>query len=122
MKNKIFMFIMFTFVMMLVSTYRVEAKVTDKGYTLYINGVKATDNVIFEGYVIRYTIKDSNGNHVNFRYADENGSNRARYERSGNYTLMGRILDYTETMNLVTESGKKLNFSFQVNCKSNFHT
>ena len=39
MKNKIFMFIMFTFVMMLISTYRVDAKVTDKGYTLYINGV-----------------------------------------------------------------------------------
>lgn len=111
MKNKIFMFIMFTFAMMVISTYKVEAKVTDKGYTLYINGVKATDNVIFDGYSIMYTVKDSKGNHVNFRYADES-SNMLGYARSGEYSLMGSILNYTKTMNLVTESGEKLNFSF----------
>ena len=114
MKNKIFMFIMFTFVMMIAFTYRADAKVTDKGYTLYINGVKATDNVIFEDFVARYTVKDSKGNHVNFKDINGSKSSRCRYSTFGNYQFWGDILDGVESLSFVTESGEKLNFSFHV--------
>ena len=122
MKNKIFMFIMFTFVMMFVPTYRAEAKVTDKGYTLYINGVKATDNVILRNYTAIFTIKDSKGNHINFREVHTDTGNMARYSTFGSYELGAYALDRVENLRFITESGKRLNFSFQVNCKSNFHT
>lgn len=91
MKNKIFMFIMFTFVMMLTSTYKVDAKVTDKGYTLYINGVKATENVILEGYTVTYTVKDSKGNHVNTWLCKGQISNSPRYKHFGSYHLLAKI-------------------------------
>lgn len=114
MKNKIFMFIMFTFVMMLASTYSVDAKVTDKGYTLYINGVKATDNVILEGYTVTYTVKDSKGNHVNTWLSQSDMINKPKYKHSGAYHLLGRISGRTENLSFITESGKKLNFSFKM--------
>ena len=114
MKNKIFMFIMFTFVMMLISTYRVDAKVTDKGYTLYINGVKATDNVIFDGYTIMYTIKDSKGNHVKFCGLRDNKAKRHRYAQYCTYHLFTKMTGTTEKFIFITESGVKLNFSFNV--------
>lgn len=114
MKNKIFMFIMFTFVMMFVPTYRADAKVTDKGYTLYINGIKATDNVIFEDFIAMYTIKDSKGNHVNFKDVNESRGTRHRSFTFGNYQFWSDILDGVVSLSFVTESGEKLNFSFHV--------
>lgn len=114
MKNKIFMFIMFTFVMMFISTCRVDAKVTDKGYTLYINGVKATDNVILDGYTVMYTVKDSKGNHVNFWDSEESRTHKPGYARFYVYHLRGKILGSIENLRFVTESGKKLNFSFNI--------
>ena len=114
MKNRIFMFIMFTFVMMLISTYRVDAKVTDKGYTLYINGVKATDNAILDGYTVMYTVKDSKGNHVKFCFLDGNKVNRLRYVQYGTYHLRIKMSGSTEKFSFITESGVKLNFSFNI--------
>lgn len=114
MKNKIFMFIMFTFVMMFISTYRVDAKVTDKGYTLYINGVKATDNVILDGYTIMYTVKDSKGNHVNFWDSKESRTHRPGYTQSHFYHFSNKVYGGTENLRFVTESGEKLNFSFHM--------
>ena len=111
MKNKIFMFMVFTFVMMLSYTYNVDAKVTDKGYTLYINGVKATDNMILEDYVITYTIKDSKGNHVNIGYIGDRG-NRPRYSRFFANSFLGKTIGDVNSISCVTESGEKLNFSF----------
>lgn len=112
MKNKIFMFIMFTFVMMFISTCRVDAKVTDKGYTLYINGVKATDNVILDGFTVAYTVKDSKGNHVNIWDPDENKNNKPGYAQFHYYQLSGKKINGTKNLSFVTESGEKLNFSF----------
>ena len=112
MKNKIFMFIMFTFVMMLISTYRVDAKVTDKGYTLYINGVKATDNVILDGYTVRYTVRDSKGNHVKFYSMRGNKDRWSRYAQYSTYHLFSNMSGRTEKFNVIIESGLKLNFSF----------
>lgn len=114
MKNKIFMFIMFTFAMMVISTCRVDAKVTDKGYTLYINGVKATDNVILDSYTVMYTVKDSKGNHVNFWDLGESRTHKPSNTKVCTYHLMGKILGSTENFKLVTESGEKLNFSFNI--------
>lgn len=122
MKNKIFMFIMFTFVMMLVSTYRVDAKVTDKGYTLYINGVKATENVILEGYTITYTVKDSKGNHVNTWFSQKDMINMPRYKYFGAYHLSGKISGITENLSFITESGEKLNFSFKMTLGIDYST
>lgn len=122
MKNKIFMFIMFTFVMMFISTYRVDAKVIDKGYTLYINGVKATDNVILEGYTIMYTVKDSKGNHVNFWDSMDNRANRPRYTQVYTYHLSRKISGRTQKLSLITESGKKLNFSFNMTLGIDYST
>lgn len=113
MKNKIFMFMVFTFVMMLSYTYNVDAKVTDKGYTLYINGVKATDNMILEDYVITYTIKDSKGNHVNIGYIGDRG-NRPRYSRFFANSFLGKTIGDVNSISCVTESGEKLNFSFHL--------
>lgn len=112
MKNKIFMFIMFTFVMMLISTYKVDAKVTDKGYTLYINGVKATENVILDGFTVMYTVKDSKGNHVNIWDSDGNKNNRPGYSQFNYYHLIGKKVNGIKNLSFVTESGEKLNFSF----------
>ena len=114
MKNRIFMFIMFTFVMMLISTYRVDAKVTDKGYTLYINGVKATDNVILDGYTVMYTVKDSKGNHVKLRYLDESKAISYRYAQYSTYHISSKMSDRDEKFSFITESGVKLNFSFNI--------
>lgn len=114
MKNKIFMFIMFTFVIMFVPTYRADAKVTDKGYTLYINGVKATDNFILRDYTATFTIRDSKGNHINFRDVDTYIGNKARYFTFISYDLVANALDRVENLRLITESGKRLNFSFHV--------
>lgn len=114
MKNRIFMFIMFTFVMMLISTYRVDAKVIYKGYTLYINGVKATDNVIFDGHTIMFTIRDSKGNHVRFRFFDSGKTDMYRYALHGTFHLRTKISGSTEKFSVITESGVKLDFSFNV--------
>ena len=122
MKNKIYMFIAFTFVMMLAFTYRVDAKVTDKGYTLYINGVKATENVILEGYTVMYTVKDSKGNHVNTWYSGENKANMPSYKHFGTYHLYGKISGRTENLSFITESGKKLNFSFKMTLGIDYST
>lgn len=122
MKNKIFMFIMFTFVMMLISTYKVDAKVTDKGYTLYINGVKATENVILDGFTVMYTVKDSKGNHVNIWDSDENKNNKPRYALFQHYHLLGKKVNGTKNLSFVTESGKKLNFSFHTKLGIDYST
>lgn len=122
MKNKIFMFIMFTFVMMLASTYRVDAKVTDKGYTLYINGVKATENVILDGFTVMYTVKDSKGNHVNIWDSDENKNNKPGYAKFQYYHLLGKKVNGTKNLSFVTESGEKLNFSFHTKLGIDYST
>lgn len=112
MKNKIFMFIMFTFVAVLISTYKVDAKVTDKGYTLYINGVKATENVIFDGLTVMYTVKDSKGNHVNIWDPYENKNNKPGGAQFHNYYLSEKKVNGPKNLSFITESGEKLNFSF----------
>lgn len=122
MKNKIFMFIMFTFVMMLISTYKVDAKVTDKGYTLYINGVKATENVILDGFTVMYTVKDSKGNHVNIWDLDENKNNKPGYAQFQYYHLLGKKVNGTKNLSFVTESGEKLNFSFHTKLGIDYST
>ena len=122
MKNKIFMFIMFTFVMMLISTYRVDAKVTDKGYTLYINGVKATENVILKGYTVTYTVKDSKGNHVNTWFSQRDMINRPIYKHFGSYHLSGKISGRIMNFSFITESGEKLNFSFKMTLGIDYST
>lgn len=112
MKNKIFMFMALTFVVMFVFTYRVDAKVIDKGYTLYINGVKATENVILDGHTVMYTVKDSKGNHVNIWDSKENRNNRPVYTQFHYYHLLGKKVNGIKNLSFVTESGEKLNFSF----------
>ena len=122
MKNKIFMFIMFTFVMMLISTYRVDAKVTDKGYALYINGVKATEDVILKGYTVTYTVKDSKGNHVNTWFLQRDMINRPSYKHFGSYHLFGKISGRIMNLSFITEAGEKLNFSFKMTLGIDYST
>ena len=122
MKNKIFMFIMFTFVVMIVSTYKVDAKVTDKGYTLYINGVKATENVIIDCFSVMYTVKDSKGNHVNIKFSKENKADRPGYKRFHYFHLLGNRVNGIRNLSFVTESGEKLNFSFHAKLGIDYST
>lgn len=122
MKSKIFMFMTLTFIMMLISTYRVDAKVTDKGYTLYINGVKATENVILNGYTVTYTVKDSKGNHVNTRFSQRNMGERPSYKHFGHYHLLSKISGRIMNLSLITEAGEKLNFSFKMTLGIDYST